>query len=873
MLMQIKDYQRDALEVFDAWTKSLAEAWEECEKAVVALREVGVAPTAEQANFPRRAWEKLRGEGRLPLSNVQLPYVNRTIGEDDDGKPLPHVCLKVPTGGGKTLMAAATVERYFRGATNPTGLLLWIVPSRAIYQQTKASLWNREHPYRQLLERACGGRVKVLEKDESFTARDVENYLCVMLLMLPSANRQRNKDFLRMFRDSGRYPGFFPEEGDLLAEGRFQTQHPTLEREPRSNVVKHSLFNVFKICRPIVILDEAHKAYGTKIEHSHEYARAINRMDPRVVIELSATPKHEISNVLVDIGGRQLQDEEMIKLPIEVTTHTGVDDWRGTLNRAQEKLDQLAEEASELEASEGRYVRPIGLVRVKYTGKNLRNGIDVHAEDVREHLIAQGVPEDSVRVKSAEVDELGREDLLDASNRSPVRWIVTRDALKEGWDCSFAYVLVLLDNTQAKTALTQMVGRVLRMPEARSTGNSALDRCYVFCHNVDVGSAVENVRRGLEHEGLGDLRGVVTHEGKSELRDVALKRRYEFRGHRIYLPKVLHRNERGDPEWRDLDYDRDILSGVDWDAIAISDLQSGFGESARESTSYVDLKDAVVNYTDRELDIEKSLEITYFARRLSHEVPNPWRAAHLASTALSELASSGRSEEELFAQRANLAQDMRERVRSAVDEAAEAIFASKLKRGEIRFNLNADEANYKVPETLQISVPKDATFLSGSKGYIQKYLFETPYDCEFDSDLERGFARYLEERPAIRWWHRVASRQRGEYFLRGWRDRRVFPDFVAIAEKSISDDDASAYQQVLVFETKGDHLQHTDDTEYKAKLLGLLESEASDDRNTLSDAGEDFGAMTIKRGSPRGVFRIVSAGRFRQAMTGTYAEA
>ena len=675
-----------------------------------------------------------------------------------------------------------------------------------------------------------------------------------------------------MFRDSGRYPGFFPEEGDLLAEGRFLSENPDLERDRKSNVIKHSLFNVFKVCRPVVILDEAHKAYGTKIERTREYARAINRMDPRMVIELSATPKHEISNVLVDIGGQQLQDEEMIKLPVEVTTRTGVDDWRGTLHRAQEKLNQLAREAYKMEANHGRYVRPIGLVRVKYTGKKQRNRFDVHAEDVREHLIAQGETEESIRVKSAELNELGYEDLLDSTNRSPVRWIITKDALKEGWDCSFAYVLVLLDNTQARTALTQMVGRVLRMPNAHSTNNVALDRCYVFCHNVDVGNAVKSVRRGLEYEGLGDLQGVVAHDGESEFKNIALNRRSEFRGERIYLPKVLHRNESDDYEWRDLDYDRDILASIDWNQIKVDDVQSAFGETARERTSYVDLKDDVINHIDRELVVDKSLEITYFVRRLSHEVPNPWRAADLVGSALDGLKATGRSEEELYDQRANLAQRMRESLQVSIDDSAEQIFMDKLKQGQVRFSLDTDEGNYKVPETLHLSVPEGAPLLSGSNGYIQKYLFETPYDCEFDTDLERRFARYLDDISAIRWWHRVAARQRGEYFLRGWRQKRIFPDFVAVAAKPHSRSEDTDHQQVLIYETKGDHLEDLEDTRYKEKLLGLLEK-ALHDGNVLADTGDDFGEMTLSRGEPSGVFRIVSAQRFREAVMGTYAGA
>ncbi len=93
-------------------------------------------------------------------------YVSRT---DDAGRPIPHICFKVPTGGGKTLLAAAALERLNR----QTGLTLWITPTRAIYEQTKAALKSREHPYRHMLERASGGRVKLLEKDDLFTKADV----------------------------------------------------------------------------------------------------------------------------------------------------------------------------------------------------------------------------------------------------------------------------------------------------------------------------------------------------------------------------------------------------------------------------------------------------------------------------------------------------------------------------------------------------------------------------------------------------------------------------------------------------------------------------------------------------------------------------
>ena len=477
--MELKDYQSAALEAFVRWRDALASAQAQADTTITAFENLGVDIPAGVRDYPRAAWEQLVKNGEI--ENSAGAYVNRS---DDAGRPIPHACFKVPTGGGKTLLAEAALERLNR----QRGLTLWITPTRAIYEQTKTALRNREHPYRQMLERAAEGRVKLLEKDDLFTGGDVANYLCVMLLMLPATNRQKGKEFLRMFRDSGRYPSLFPDSDDVLGEQRLLNEYSDLERlcvnpnclvkQDRRNEcrcgeqwkkgpVKRSLFNVFKMLRPVVVLDEAHKAYG-KPDTAQEFVQSVNRLAPSLVIELSATPNKGISNLLVDISGVELKQEQMIKLPVQVDCWPNAE-WKTTLSEAHDKLEQLAAEAQSLETSEGRYIRPIAVVRVERTGRDQRGPDYVHAEDVREYLTLNlGVPPEAVIVKSAENDELGKKDLL--SEYSPVRWVITRAALMEGWDCSFAYLLVMLDNTHAARALTQLVGRVMRQPHARRTG-------------------------------------------------------------------------------------------------------------------------------------------------------------------------------------------------------------------------------------------------------------------------------------------------------------------------------------------------------------------------------------------------------------------
>ena len=155
--MELKNYQAAALDAFARWRDALNTARAESETATAALEGVGVAVPPEVRNYPMKAWGALAASGGV--ASTAGPYATRT---DDAGRPIPHVCFKVPTGGGKTLRAAAALARLHRAR----GLTLWITPTRAIYEQTRATLRSREHPYRQMLERASGGRVRIFGKGQ-----------------------------------------------------------------------------------------------------------------------------------------------------------------------------------------------------------------------------------------------------------------------------------------------------------------------------------------------------------------------------------------------------------------------------------------------------------------------------------------------------------------------------------------------------------------------------------------------------------------------------------------------------------------------------------------------------------------------------------
>lgn len=843
--MQLKTYQQNALEQLDRWLEALKEARLKCEKAGKALHESGLDVPEELKNYPRSAWTNLKEQNVLPSisdnGTLKIPdYISRT---GTSGEPIPHVCLKVPTGGGKTLLGVAALERI----KQDVGFVLWIVPTRAIYEQTLKAFKTREHPYRQMLERISGGKVKLLQKDDRFTKQDVESRLCIMMLMLPSANRQTGKDFLKIFRDSGSYTSFFPEQDDSRANHALSARHPDLEKNDTADWVKHSLINVLKLIRPTVILDEAHKAYGPNDKNNIEFVKSVNRLNPRFVLELSATPKIGISNILVNISGTELQAEEMIKLPIEIHSF-GNSDWKHTLAETQRKLQALETEAQKLQTRENRYIRPIALIRVQRTGGEQRGKGTIHSEDVREYLIRNlAVPGNRIRVQSSEQKELAGEDLL--GETSPVCWIITKDALKEGGDCAFAYVLALLDNTTATTAMTQMTGRIMRQPHARRIAQSpSLNQCYIYCYNTDVGKAVDKVKAGLENEGLTGLGDAIRGDGEGDApQPQTVKRRPKYKRLQIFLPQVLHKEGY---RWRPLDYDRDILGAIDWNGIDVGKaVNLDDDDTIREIIATVDVQ-GDRRVSEEVLETGERLRLDYFVRRLTDVVPNPWQAARMAASFLQK--HRGCDDSQLLNNRIYLSEILRRNIREDLDRRAESVFRSKIKNDAIRFHLETDaELDYELEKSLEVYVSSTERSLQGEHGRpIQQSLFEPVYESNFNV-LEKDFALYLDKSDSISWWHRIAAKQ--QYRLQGWRRQNVYPDFVACRQSDGT---------LLILETKGVHLKGNEDTDYKKKLLDTLE--------TTYNQAIDRGEMRVCE--PPAVFRMMFEDRWEEEAGALVAE-
>lgn len=817
--MKLKDFQERVLESLNTYLTELKSQAARSEKiARIAAADPGLGMPVP--DFTAEAWKAMEAAGHLPALRSQVPFSPRV---DGIGRPVPSLCLKVPTGGGKTLLAASAVSRILdKWHGRRTGFVLWICPNEAIYSQTRKALRNREHPYRHILDQASGGRTRILEKDDPLSRADVDSQLCVMLLMLQSANRE-TKESLRLFRDRGNVHGFFPAADDKPGQDRWLAEIRNLDYYSDVTlqwyVVKDSLGNALRAVQPIVVLDEGHKGYS-KLAMDTLYG-----LNPSFVLELSATPADRpkdkppvYSNWLCDVRGTDLDAESMVKLPINVAVKAGKD-WRACLRESLQQLDALQADADRLHADCARYIRPICLVQVERTGKDQRDGKHVHSADAFEYLQALGLREDQIAIKSAEQDDLKapeRQDLTSPTN--PIRFIITKQALQEGWDCPFAYVLCSLATVTSSGAMTQLIGRILRQPDTEKTGIAALDECYVLCVHSKTKDVIDAIKNGLEQDGMGDLATQVKEAGGgSGAGDVTtLKRRKGMETLRIFLPLVRWVE---DGKTRELDYEMDLLARTDPLAIDMEALAQRLASGSEEATSQTMRLGLVADHKlvrveeKNEQRETPGFDAVHVCRAVSDLVPNAWQARELVSRLLEALAGAGVDVDTLGERTGLVIGEMRRHLDTELDRMAEAIFRDEIKGGRVQFSLRTDGRNYRVPEEFDAVLAKPVRHLSRDDGnVVEKSLF-VPAAEDGLNGLERDVACYVDGRAATAWWFRNVAR--AQYGLQGWRKHKVYPDLIASIRQN------SGIERLLVLETKGQHLDNKDSA-YKRTLLDML---------------------------------------------------
>ena len=450
--MELKIYQQSVLDDLDLY-----------------IEELDKQPTIKAAF--RSYWAN-KG---VSVDSIESEYL-RPYNDEITG--VPNITIKVPTAGGKTYIACRALKHIFQTYSNDKPkVVVWFVPSDPILKQTYNNLHNPNHPYRRALDVDFGNKVNVVDKESALVGQNIhpiqlKENLTIFVLSVQSF-ASNNKDGRKARR-----------ENENLAE---HVSSYTYSDKMLTNADETSLLQVIAQLNPVMVIDESHNFESSELRI--DLKKEIN---PSFIFNLTATPK-ENSNIISFVDARQLKVENMVKLPIIVYNHKTTTDVIANAITLQHSLECKAKQHQK---QGGKYIRPI----VLFQAQPKLSDDNITFDKIKEKLIEGGIPEEQVKIKTANKDEIKNIDLM--SDSCEVRYIITVNALKEGWDCPFAYILASLANKSSKIDVEQILGRVLRLPYTQKQPEELLNLSYVFTCSTDFQDTLSRIVESLNNAGF-----------------------------------------------------------------------------------------------------------------------------------------------------------------------------------------------------------------------------------------------------------------------------------------------------------------------------------------------------------------------------------
>jgi superfamily II DNA or RNA helicase len=690
---------------------------------------------------------------------TKQPYKDEFFGEE-----VPFICIKIPTGGGKTLVGCHSVVQImdsFLKEKMGHGIVMWFVPSEAIKSQTLRKFKDRKDMHRRVLDEYFDNNVKIFSNGEALriTKEEVEDNVCIVISSLDAFRKEKTlQNKYKVYQENGALIGHF--ENVELPD--------TLEKD-ESGVIK-SLANVIRLSNPLIVIDEGHK---TKTKLSLEFLKDLN---PSFVIEYTATPKLE-SNILVQVYSSELKEEEMVKLPLVLESHS---QWQNAILQGVLRRKELEKIAKRLK---GEKIRPIALFQAEQEKEDEKK---ITVNKIKEFLTKEcKISDDEIAIKTSKQNDLDGVDLF--SNGCKIRYIITVNALAEGWDCSFAYILVSVANIGSRVAVEQIIGRIMRLPFAKRKADEDLNRSYVFASARNFNEAANEIINGLESHGYSKFDLINAEDSKKQ---------YEF-----------------DVERRiDEDFSPPIMA-YENDELSFEDLIGEDFELAKQNAK-IDFKfhydsdgKAIIDIKEDDKWIrgaQKVLKLTYADKNFSKKELVQWLDKRLRFTILEKEDKvkflekaidniKGYTIQDLSINRFLLLQKLDNTINEILIEQAKKSFDKAVKGGKIKVK---QFDGFPAIITLAEEIPEEF-----NKNYYQKIDKLNKEEQRFVERLD------LDTLPNIKFWIRNRAKK-DPFYLQGWHPDKFYPDFIAVTDKD----------SILAIEWKGEHLISNEDTTYKVEL-------------------------------------------------------
>ena len=728
--MELKKYQQEVLDKFELF-----------------LKEAKAVPNKSQA--AKFAF----------MSITDMPYKELP----DELASTPFVCVQVPTGGGKTFIASHIIGSAYTQfdllqRKNDAGLVLWLVPSDAIRTQTLAKLRDRNDPVREVLDERFDNRVVVLDilEARSIKKSDISENVAIVVATFASFKREETEG-LKVFKNNGALMTHFENE------------------KPKEGQV-YSVVEVIKKNNPFIIVDEGHNA---QTNLSLDMFRDLN---PSMIVEFTATPRDK-SNVLISIPATELKLEHMIKMPIWLETKTL---WQDTLKLAYEKRGELEKIAQK---QKGDYIRPILLIQAE---QEKESDNKVHVAVIVEYLEKElHISRNEIAIRTGKQNELEKVNLF--GDDCLIKYIVTVDALKEGWDCSFAYVLASVKNLGAHVAVKQLIGRILRLPYAHEHASVELNHAYIYASAPNFQDTAKLVIEGLKANGYE-----VDESGLSTKTFDTIKTTYErkIKGE-AELPLVTIDS---DGTFRELDYSADLIG--ESTILKNANPQISIDDKEDVGATLIDInkKGDLVREQARSAysagaDIEFSKEqlVEWLLKNISRSFFAIQDMGGFVSRAIDLITPKTISINKANRKRYLILEKVNQRINQVVDEYTRKQFLKLLADKKIGVGSGAvckfdDKVEY------------NRVF---SQVIYNKHLFTGVGDMNGE---EQKLAGAIDGIDSVEWWLR--NPEQGGFYIQGWLKDKFRPDFIVKTKKG----------QYFVLEYKGDQLMTNDDSKYKKEI-------------------------------------------------------
>jgi superfamily II DNA or RNA helicase len=720
-------------------------------------------------NYQQKALDKI-SEFLKELEKQKPAYAymyitNQPYKSDFFGDEVPYICIKIPTGGGKTLVGCHSVCQImdsFLKEKLGKGIVMWFVPSEAIKIQTLRKFKDRTDMHRKVLDEYFDNNVKIFSNEEALRIKkdDVDNNLCIIVSSLDAFRKEKTLQ--------AKYK-VYQENGELLDHFENIEDSNVLEKD-ESGVIK-SLANVIRLSNPLIVVDEGHRA---KTLLSVEFLKSLN---PSFVIEYTATPRSE-SNVLVRIHSSELKEEDMVKLPIVLESHT---QWQNAIKQGVLKREELEKLAKK---EKGEYIRPIALLQAEQE-KEDENKVTVRT--IKEFLLKEcsGIKEEEIAIKTSKQNDLENIDLF--SDKCKIKYIITVNALAEGWDCSYAYILISVTNIGSRIAVEQIIGRIMRLPFASRKENEGLNRSYVFASAKNFNEAATEVISGLESNGYSRF-DLINAPDKPEPYQFEVERRVS----EDFTPPMMA-YEDDELSFEDLIGEEfelakqnskiDFKVHYDSDGRALIDIKEG--------DKWVRGAQKVLKITYHDKNCSKNELIQWLDKRLRFTMLEKEDKVAFLRKALDNI--KGYTLQDLSVNRYLLLEKLDNAINKILVDHAKTNFDKYVKEGKIK-----TKPFEKFPDKIMLEEESPQEF---NKNYYKKIDKLNKEEKRFVERLD------LDTLPNIKFW--IRNREKKDpFYLQGWKPDKFYPDFLAFTDKN----------NTIALEWKGEHLISNEDTKYKTDL-------------------------------------------------------